>query len=243
MKNPIKSLLLSAMAIVAVAPIVSATVLIDDFSAGTNFVTNAANGNLDDREGPLSGVVDSGYRNVVVRNFGAGQGTGNIGEVTGGVLDGTRGPGPDSSDFVIEYTGIANPGDGTWNFTGLETMTAVEVEIAGNTNAALLVSFQVVKWDAGFSNFVSSSSSSTYAAVGASTVSIDLIPLGLDTFGAIDQINVTFSYSPDPYVYNDTINQSFSVSSITAVPEPTSIALIGLGALTLIAGRRRVRSS
>ena len=78
----------SLMAVAAQAAV------IDEFNSGDNSVTNATGSTLEQRQGPLTGVVADGYRNVKVRNFGPNQATGNIAEANVG----------DSGVFAVTVT-------------------------------------------------------------------------------------------------------------------------------------------
>ncbi|BAM03101.1 PEP-CTERM sorting domain-containing protein [Phycisphaera mikurensis] len=230
-----------SLALLALAPAAQA-VLIDDFSAGTNAVLNAADGSVSDRQGPLAGVVDSGWRAVVSRNFSPDQGTGNSIAVTGGALVAVRGPGPGSADFQLQYTGEEFPGNGSWDYTGLAGEDTLFVDFLSNTTSALKVSVQAIRYDAGFANFTQSVTSSAFATTtgGPSSVAVDLTPLNLAAFGPIDALDVTFSFDPQPYDFNQTVNQAFTVTRIdTVIPEPASLAMLGLSGLLLTRRSRR----
>lgn len=241
MKNSHSSLItvfaLGCGAMLASTTLAPAAILIDDFSQGTNFVLNAANGTLVDRQGPFASVLDTGFRDTKVRNYGATQGSGNSLVVSSGLLSATRGPGTDGFDFQTEYTGISDLNLGNWNYTGLSGQTSLVFDFATNTTASLRVNVQAAKWDPFFNNYVTSPSSIGAVAVGASSATVDLTPLGLNTFGGIDALIITYNYNFDNG-FSQTINQSFSVNTITAVPEPSSGALLGLGCLALLAHRR-----
>ncbi len=214
------TLLIAALAAVTAPGIAWADLAIDDFSAGTASVTHTEDGKKSAREGGLAGVLDGqGYREVVVRNYGAEQGSGNsaVVDAGSGILRVQRGPGPSACDTVLNDTGVEYPGVGTRDFAGPEDATAIEIAVRGNTNPTLKITVTVSKWDADFAN-LEAVRASTDVPAGESTATIDLAPLDLAAFGPIDEIGIAFISSPDPYDYQMTIDQAFEIGSIQAVP-------------------------
>ena len=132
----------SAAVLTALAPQAGA-VVIDDFTDGNVVVTNSANGNVTSgKQGPLTGVVDNGFREVIIRNFAPNQGTGNSATVSSGAFAVVRGPGPDSADFQLIYTGSEFPGSTQWDYDGLADEDTLLLDFVTNTTSALQVSVQ-----------------------------------------------------------------------------------------------------
>jgi len=218
-----------------VVPAGAATILVDNFDeADTLSISNSldgtipTNGTLGQYEA-LSAVL-GGFREGQVRNYDNPL-TASTLSTSGSQLNAVRGNG--NGDFVLRYFGQNETSiiDGNWNYTGLSDAISLQLTFSANTTTDLRVNVLARKWDGGYNNFVSTASAEAFVPVGASMLDLSLSALNLALFGGIDQFEIVFT-TPR--------NQSFSVDSIVAVvPEPTSFALVGVVAMTLLTRRER----
>jgi len=222
------SVVLSALFVV---PAGAATILVDHFDeVDTLSILNTTDGTSGQYEA-LSAVL-GGYREGQVRNYGVPpNNSASTLSTSGSQFNAVRGNG--NGDFVLRYFGqnVDSIIGGNWNYTGLSDATSLQLTFSANTTADLRVNVLARKWTGFYNNFVSTASAVAFVPVGASTLDLSLSALNLGLFGGIDQFEIVFT-TPR--------NQSFSVDSIVAVvPEPTSFALAGVVAMTLLTRRER----
>ena len=141
---------------------------------------------------------------------------------SGGALSLTRAT-SDGGDFFIQY-GAGTGSAGRDNALGAGN-DILRITFGANTGI-VNVNAQIQSWDGGYSNFVTATRLGSGGGAGG-VLDLDFSGEATQNFGVIRI-----------YVTPIDANTSITVDSIEAVPEPASIAVLGLG---LAAFRRRAK--
>ena len=182
------------------------------------------------------GTLQQGAGSFANINVGAGSGTGTL-NLSGGSLSGIRlGLQDATATSNINVIGDAASIDfENWTFGGTTFLNIV----ANSTGTSLL---DVNYWSGdGTENLTVDLSAYTDGFdYGDPLASLDLIENQFATFDASRWDSVTLIGAYGDFVYTDTtFGTILSIENISAIPEPSSTALLGLGALALVQRRRR----